>query len=203
MYWLYGIGAIVALVVGVAVYLRARFVRQHRVRDEALWQMLQPIGARLLDGDAVDAVEVRELARRPAPRIVLLGLLKHAGKTALFPSELLTRRAEAESKLASWLMLPNELQNEPSELDLMEIASRSFRGTQVEIYVFKYKMPAGHWSGDDWQLAVVGPFFEEDKPYEGKFGAFARAGDRVGTLEPTDLVDWYMKLVDTKFPADA
>jgi hypothetical protein len=196
------VALLVILVVVVVVYLNVRFARQADKRDEALWQLLQPAGERLLNGEAVDAAEVHRLAQRPATRSVLLALLRNTGHAELFPPELLTRRAEAECTMAAWLMLPNEMQSEPSELSLMEIVERPFRGQLSEIYVFKFKMPANHWAGSEWQMGVVGPFVADEAPFAGRFGAFSRSSDdRPGVTEPGALVDWYLQMVDRKFPA--
>jgi hypothetical protein len=177
-----------------------RFARQAEKRDQALWLLLQPVGERLLQGQPVDPVEVRALAQRPATRNLLWKLLVETGHADWFPPELLTRQSEAESALAAWLMLPNELQAEPSAIELMEIVARQFRETPVELYVLKFKMPPGHWSGEEWQMGVVGPFLAEDAPFQGRFGAFSRGQDRPGVTEPGALVDWYLALLDQKIP---
>ena len=65
---------------------------------------------------------------------------------------------------------------------------------RLDSYVLSIAMPEGHWAGRDWQLGVAGPFFQESLPYDGEAGAFARAGDREGEVEPGELIDWYIKM---------
>lgn len=186
------------LIVAFVVWRYLSVARGARKRDQALLQMLAPVAQQLLEGRPVDATEVRRLAQQPAPRILLHRLLHETGHAELFPPELLTRRGEAESVLARWLIHPNELQNAPSELELVEIVERPFRASPVEVYVFRYKMPPGHWAGAEWILGLAGPFFAADAPFASLAGGFSRA--RAGAVEPGEFVDWYLKVLDQRLP---
>jgi hypothetical protein len=59
-------------------------------------------------------------------------------------------------------------------------------------------MPSGHWAGDDWILGLSGPFMDNVPPYAGIGGAFSRCGDKYGEIQPAELVDWFVDMVQRK-----
>lgn len=126
-------------------------------------------------------------------------LLKHFERLDLFPSKDLTIPAQGEGILAYWLMHPNELQDAPSEIELVEEVNRDIQGEHGKFLVFRYRMPAGHWAAKDgWNLGLAEPFLERDVPYSGVAGGFSRCGDRFGEVNPPELIDWYIGMVTRK-----
>jgi len=59
-------------------------------------------------------------------------------------------------------------------------------------------MEQGHWAGDDWILGLSGPFFKNDVPYSGIASAFSRCDDKYGEVQPAELVDWFIGMVEAK-----
>ena len=91
------------------------------------------------------------------------------------------------------MMHPNELQDAPEAIELVETLMRSIDGERVEFHVYRYKMPAGHWAAKDgWLLGLAGPMNQKAEPYTQMPGAFSRVGDANGKVKPSELVDWYV-----------
>ncbi len=96
-------------------------------------------------------------------------------------------------------MHPNELQDAPSEIQVVEEVDRDLQGERGKFLVFRYRMPAGHWAEKDgWLVGLAGPFFDKDVPYSGLAGAFSRCGDKFGEVKPLELIDWYIGIVTRK-----
>jgi hypothetical protein len=66
-------------------------------------------------------------------------------------------------------------------------------GQECAFYVYRYRMPEGHWAAKaGWLLGLAGPFAKGDRPYEGPAGAFSRCSDKQGTTSSGELVDWFI-----------
>ena len=80
-----------------------------------------------------------------------------------------------------------------------ETVKRPVDGKEVEFYVYRYRMPAGHWAAKDaWLLGLAGPNTGAAEPYSEMPGAFFRAADIDGKVKPSDLVDWYTGMLRQK-----
>jgi hypothetical protein len=196
------IAAVTSLAIGAFVFWRYTSVaRGARKRDDALNDRLVPLGERLEAKEPISVDEVRALAAQPELREMIYIMLAHYARLDLFPAEYLSLEAHAVGLLAYWMMHPNELQAAPESLELVERFARQTLGEMGTYYVFRYRMPEGHWNGTEWQLGLAGPFFAEDRPYVNRAGAFARAGDVAGKVTPAALVDWYVDLLRRKTAA--
>ena len=98
------------------------------------------------------------------------------------------------------MMHPNELQDAPSEIELVERVVRERHGVRLKFFVYRYRMPAGHRASKDggWLLGLAGPFLDSNTPYSGPAGGFSRCSDKDGIVKPADLVDWYLGLMARK-----
>ena len=140
------------------------------------------------------------LALQPQLRPLLYELLKLFNRVDLFPKNHFDPASQGEARLAYWMMHPNEFQDAPEKIELVERITRQLNaaGSVGTFFVYRYQMPAGHWSGEDWQLGLAGPFFEDDKPFENQAGAFSRAGDRAENVKPAELIGWYVDMARRK-----
>jgi hypothetical protein len=172
--------------------------RGMRKRDEKLAQELGDLANKLERKAVIDSQEVLALAGKPQLRCMLFALLKHFHRGDLFPSQFLSQEAQREAKLAYWMMHPNELQAAPEQMELIEKVTRTIDEKQMVFFVYRYRMPAGHWAGDAWLLGLAGPFGSEEMPYEGGAGAFSRCNDKHGVTSPTELVDWFIGIARAK-----
>ncbi|MCY2954300.1 MAG: hypothetical protein NTU53_20395 [Planctomycetota bacterium] len=191
--------AIGILIVAFIWWRYTSVARGARRRDETILRLLAPTGEKLSNKEPVSAEESGALADRPHIRPMLYAMLKHFERLDLFPQKYLDPRSQGEATLAYWLMHPNEMGGDPEEIELVETVTRQFGGVQHEFFVYRYKMPKGHWaSGDGWLLGLAGPFIENDVPYSGTAVAFSRCGDKHGAVEAAELVDWYIGMIGKK-----
>ncbi|HEY3517052.1 MAG TPA: hypothetical protein VGL98_08390 [Gammaproteobacteria bacterium] len=130
---------------------------------------------------------------------MLYTLLSHYGRVDLFPVEFLRKEKEAEAVLAYWLQHPNELQSAPDAIEHVETVRHAYTNAAAEFFVFRYRMPAGHWAGTDWLVGLAGPFLADEKPYESIAGGFSRAGDVFGKTDIKELVRWYAGTHERRF----
>lgn len=161
--------------------------------------LLNPIARELEHRRNVLPEEVAALARIPYARPLLHHMLTHYQRLDLFPEEFNSRDQQAQAELAYWLMHPNELRGVPAEMHLIKVVSRSLGDQKGDFYVYRYRMPDGHWAAaEGWLLGLAGPYFEGDPPYAGHAGAFSRIDDRHGDLTPDELTDWYVSMATGK-----
>lgn len=194
MTYVYACGIPVLLIVVFLVWRLTSVGRGVRKVNEIILDRIDPIGQRLSLGKPVDAAEVKSLAETHSNRPMLYDVLKHFEKLDLFPQQFMTREAQGQGQLAYWLMHPNELQEDPEDIEHVETIYRELDGQQAAFYIYKYRMRADHWAGkDNWLLGFAGPYFEASVPYEAT-GAFSRAGDKFGEAEAEELVDWFIGL---------
>lgn len=200
MWWYILIGIVLAIVI--FIWWRYTSVeRGIRACNEKVLQILDPVGEKLFNREDVTPEEIETLAAKAFVRPMLYAVLKDFERLDLFPETYKKPESQAEAILSFWLMHPNELQDVPEEMRLVEKVNREIEGEQADFFVFRYKMREGHWAAEDgWLLGLAGPFVEKDIPYSGYPGAFSRCGDKFGELSPAKLVDWYIGMVKPNEP---
>jgi hypothetical protein len=189
------VGSLVALFILFIVWRYTSVARGARQRDRRILPQLDPIAERLRTGQQVTAGEVEELASTRQNRQLLYEMLTFFKRVDLFPARYLDTVSQGESRLAYWMMHPNELQDPPVDIELVATVHRDVPGGNAAFHVFRYRMATGHWSGEDWLLGLAGPYMAGAEPYLNIAGAFSRAGDREGRVKPTELVDWYIGII--------
>jgi len=173
--------------------------RGMRQRDEKLLRLLDPVGEKLSDGKEVPLQEIESLASRPELRFMLFAMLRHMSRPDLLPSDHSSSASEGAAALAYWMMHPNEFGEAPEKIELVESLQRRLGGQDAQFHVYRFKMPNGHWAGDeDWHLGLAGPMPNTSEPYSQLAGAFSRVGDKEGGIIPSDLVDWYLGILRQK-----
>jgi hypothetical protein len=104
-------------------------------------------------------------------------------KTSLFPPDLVTQSAFAESNMVDWLTWGMELGQAPDEIELMKIVSKDTEtedGT-IDYYVFRFRTYPPHWAAKDgWMAGISGFFPREGGPYTHS------GGDTFSCFEPWD-----------------
>jgi len=194
----YVCGALGVLAVAFAIFVWWRYTsvaRGARQRDDRILPLLDALALKLSRKEPVAAGEVAALAETPQVRPMLYALVKHFERLELFPAQYLDTKSQGEAQLAYWMMHPNELQDAPEQIELVESLKRRVgeEDAECEFLVFRYKMPEGHWAAKDgWILGLAGPFVKDDVPYSGVAAGFSRVGDIEGTIEPAELVDWFI-----------
>ena len=194
---------IIAIVVGlVVVFIIWRWTsvgRGAQQRDEKLIPRFDLIEKKINAGEAIFLQEIEALAMRPENRYMLFALLRHYKRSDLLPTQYSSSVSQGESALSYWLMHPNELQDAPEEVEFVETVKRSVGGQEADFHVYRYKMPAGHWAAKDgWLLGLAGPMSIGSEPYSDSPGAFSRVGDVEGKVKPSEIVDWYIGVMQQK-----
>jgi hypothetical protein len=198
---------IIAIAAGVFLVLLVVFIvwrwtsvgRGMRQRDERLLVRLDPVAKRIESGQPVSSQEIEALAARPENRFMLFAMLREMKRPELLPAKYSSSVAQGESALAYWMMHPNEFQDAPEAMELVETFKRAIDGQEADFHVYRYKMPAGHWAAKDgWILGLAGPMKRGVEPYSERPGAFSRAGDIDGKVKPSELVDWYVDVLHQK-----
>ena len=173
--------------------------RGARQRDKKLIDRLDPIFKKISAGESVSQTAIDALAARPENRLILFAALRQMNRPDLLPTEYSSSIAQGESALAYWLMHPNELQDAPEAIALVETVKRPVDGREADFHVYRYRMAKGHWAAKDgWLLGLAGPMIPQPEPYSVKPGAFSRVGDAEGQVKPVDLVDWYVGMLRQK-----
>lgn len=190
--------AIVAPLVAFVAWRWTSVRRGAMKRDRQLLARLEPLGRRLDAGDVVTPAEVAALAERPEIRHMLFAVLRGMGRPDLLPASCCSSVDQGASALAYWLMHPNELQDAPRAIELVETVMRTVNGKEAEFHVYRYRMAAGHWAGNEWLLGFAGPMAPDADAYSALPFAFSRAGDREGVVRPAELVDWCIEMLRQK-----
>jgi hypothetical protein len=170
-----------------------------RQRDEKLLVRLDPITKKIEVGETVSAQEIDALARCPEIRFGLFAMLRAMNRTDLLPTNYCSSIEQGASALTYWMMHPNELQDAPEAIEFVETVQRPIGGQERDFHVYRFKMPARHCEAKDgWLLGFAGPMTPDIEPYSEMPGAFSRAGDIVGKMKPSELIDWYLGSCDTR-----
>jgi hypothetical protein len=196
---LIAVGIFALLLVVFIIWRWTSVTRGMRLRDEKLLVRLNPIGKKIETGQPVSPQEIEALSVRPEIRFMLFTILREMKRPELLPTSYSSSVAQGESALAYWMMHPNELQDAPEAIELVETLKRPVDGEEAEFHVYRFKMHAGHWAAKDgWILGLAGPMKHVNEPYAHLPGAFSRVGDLYGKLKPSELVDWYFGMLRQK-----
>jgi hypothetical protein len=179
---LYVAGAFLGIIVAFVAWRWTSVARGARKRDERILPLLDPIAALLENGQPVAAADVETVASHPYARPLLYTMLEHYKRLDLFPGKYLDRTSHAEASLMYWLAHPNELQDYPEAMELVDTVSHTWSG--------------GSARDDGWLLGVVGPYSESADGYASEASPFSRAGDKAGEVTPSELVAWYAKMLE-------
>lgn len=151
-------------------------------------------------GEEPSTAETDSLAKSIETRADFYTLLTQYHKEALFPKAYYSFEKAAESVLTNWLVYPTELDTIPSAIEFVEKVDLKEKDTTFIYYVLRYKTEEPHWAAKDgWMLGVVGPYFQDSKPYDWTTGTFSRFS-KVGETSPEKEVEWAHKNVFRRSP---
>ncbi|MEI6947580.1 hypothetical protein V9K67_10335 [Paraflavisolibacter sp. H34] len=165
---------------------------QSRKINRYRWERVRPLYEKLESGQELTSWDVLPYARNLLTRETAFHLLKEHGKAGLFPKEYLNIVKGAESNLVNWLEFPTELDACPDEIEYVKrVTLVDVKGTFVHYEVFKYRVNEPHWAaGDGWMLGVVGPYFDDSKPYDFPHATFSRISSTNNKVSPDEEAKW-------------
>lgn len=179
------------VVVAASLYIRARL--RHRKLNDKRFERIRPLFDKLKRGEGLESGDVFPFAASYVTRNETFLLLNRCGKSDLFPVEYYSLIRASESQLANWLEFPTELDAIPDEIEYMRRVSMDPEGVGewVHYEVFKYRVHEPHWAAEyGWILGVVGPYFDDSRPYDHAGATFSRVSSTVDTVSPEDEAQW-------------
>lgn len=185
------IGIIVLIIILFIIYRSFVFKKESAKTHKLRFERIQPIEEKLKNGEAITGNDILKYAEDNKTRELTYQLLKEHNKTNLFPKDYLTIESAAESNLVNWLEFPTELDKAPDKINHLEKVIIDFDGNNIIYHVFKYMTNKPHWAAENgWMLGVVGPYFDDSKPYDFPAATFSRCSSKVSEIEPKDEVKW-------------
>jgi hypothetical protein len=187
------LGIIAFIIVVFIVYRIQKVKKQHKLLSQERFERIRPLFEKLESGQQLTKDDVLPYAKNVLTRELAFELLKHNDNTAIFPEEYNTLIKGAESRLANWLEFPTELGACPDEMEHIKRVTFDFDGQNnlVHYEVFKYRFNEPHWAAKDgWILGVVGPYFDDSKPYDNAQCTFSRVSGTVAKTSPEEEAKW-------------
>ena len=195
------IGVIVVLII-VSIIYRSIAFRKESIRNSKLkFERIESLYEKLEKGETPTYEEIQKHSSDIKTREMTFQLLVEHNKTELFPKEYYSIQKAAESNLANWLEFPTELDACPDEIEHVKRVTIDFDGQNnfVHYEVFKYRVNEPHWAAKNgWILGVVGPYFDDSKPYDHPHATFSRVGSKLETTNPDDEVHWVHKNISMR-----
>jgi hypothetical protein len=127
----------------------------------------------LRQGHDVERAVIRSVASDPTMRIWIYEMLTRLEKLPMFPEDMKTQEAFAESDMVGWLTFGTELGRAPDEIELMKTISLDTETEQgiLDYFVFRFRTFPPHWAAKDgWMAGVSGPFLRKDSPSARSYG---------------------------------
>jgi hypothetical protein len=184
---------VVAVIIIFAVY-RIGIVRSQKRRlNDKRFERIKELYDKIESGETLTESDVFPFAENILTREITYQLLSEHNKIYLFPKEYYSIVKGAESNLANWLEYPTELDACPDEIEHVKRITLDFDGQNnfVHYEVFKYKVNEPHWAANDgWILGVVGPYFDDSKPYDFPHATFSRISSRLGEVTAEEEASW-------------
>lgn len=187
------IGVLVVVIILFAIYRLVTVKRQNKKLNEKRFDRVKELHYKLESGHEITETDVLPFAINVLTRQTTFQLLASQDKINLFPKEYNTLLKAAESNLANWLEFPTELGACPDEIEHIKRVTFDFDGRQnfVHYEVFKYRVNEPQWAAKDgWILGVVGPYFDDSKPYDFPQATFSRVSSTIDKVTPDEEAKW-------------
>jgi hypothetical protein len=192
------------LILPIVIFVVYRLVivrRQNKKLNAQRFDRIKALYDKLENGLLVTSDDVLPFAENLLTRYTTFQLLSDHNKIDLFPKEYGTLVKSAESNLANWLEFPTELDACPDEIEHIKRVTFDFDGKNnlVHYEVFKYRIGEPHWAAkNDWILGVVGPYFDDSKPYDFPQATFSRVDSTLDKVAPDDEAKWVHENISMK-----
>lgn len=187
------IGLLVLLIAVFAIYRFITVKRQNNNLNKERFERVKELYEKLENGEDLTEQNILPYAENILTRQTAFQLLNEHNKANLFPKEYYSLIKGAESTLANWLEFPTELDACPDEMEYIKRVTFDFDGENnfVHYEVFKYCVYEPHWaSKDGWCLGVVGPYFDDSKPYDFAQATFSRISSKFDKITADEEAKW-------------
>ncbi len=185
------IGIVVLIVIIFMIYRYFAFQKEGAENQKLRFERIKPLQEKLINKEEINKEFVFEYAKDNKTRELTYEILSEHNKAELFPKEYFTIESGAESSLVNWLEFPTELGQAPNDIIHVKNVTIKFDGNDVYYHVYKYITKEPHWAAKDgWMLGVVGPYFEDSKPYDFPAATFSRCSSKFGEIEPEEEAKW-------------
>jgi hypothetical protein len=184
------VGVVIVILICFAVYRYLVVKRQNTKLNAQRFARVEELLVRLRSGEDLSEAQVLPFAVSLQTRETTFQLLREYKQENLFPKEYYDLVKGAESNLANWLEFPTELDACPDVIEHVKRVTIDFDGQSnfVHYEVFRYRMNEPHWAAKNgWILGVVGPYFDDSKPYDFPSATFSRIDS---TASPDDEAKW-------------
>lgn len=187
------IGVLILALVLFIVYRLITVKRQNQKLNALRIDRVKELYEKLERGQELTEEDVLPFAENLLTREMAFQLLAEHDSTHIFPKEYNTLIKGAESNLANWLEFPTELDACPDEIKHIKRVTLDFDGQNnlVHYEVFKYRVNEPHWAAKDgWCIGVVGPYFDDSKPYDFPRSTFSRMDSTLDMVTPEEEAKW-------------
>lgn len=196
--YFYIIIAIAAVIIFFIIWRLTSVSRGLSKVNKRIFKSAYPIWNKVDADEPVTKEEVFEFAKKPELRHILFMTLRNLNLNEIIPSDFDNEVHQAESSLCYWMMHPNELQDPPETIEFIKTLTRTINDQEKLFYFFKYKMPKGHWAGQDWLIGFVGPIEPLKKPYEFPQNAFTSANHIYGKISCEEILEWWTEIIRSR-----
>ena len=184
---------IIILILCFIAYRLIAVKKQHKRLQQEQFENIKVLYEKLESGDTLTAAEVYPFAASAITREITFKLLIDNDKTELFPTQFYNFISAAETNLVNWLKFPTELDAYPDKIEYIKRVTFDFDGQHnfVHYEVFRYCTNEPHWAAKDgWTIGVVGPYFDDSKPYDFPASTFSRIGNTANKNTPEEEAKW-------------
>lgn len=191
------IGIVVICIAFFFIYRSVVVSRQNTKLNEIRFGRIEKLHTMLEEDRVLSKKDILPFAENLLTRQLAFELLTNFKRIDLFPKEYYSIVKSAESILANWLEKETELGTCPDEIDYIKRVTFDYdgQGNWMHYEVFKFRVNPPHWASDNgWILGVVGPYFDDSKPYYYPGVAFSRINDALlEKVTPEEEAEWVHK----------
>ncbi len=183
-------GIVVLILVGFAFY-RNIFVFLGVISVSKFeFDSIKPLFKKIKKGQIPDDSLLLKYCSDYKTRELTFQLLKKYNKSDLFLKEFYTLEKAAKSNLSGSLDFPGDLEQSPDEIIHVKKIIIDQDDNQLMYHTFKFKVYEPHWAAKhNWMLGVVGPYFDNSKPFDLPIATHSRLSKSIKTT-PKEEVLW-------------
>tara|TARA_R110001606_G_scaffold8263_1_gene36204 strand:+ start:61 stop:663 length:603 start_codon:yes stop_codon:yes gene_type:complete len=189
------------LIFPIIIFLFYRYLKvnyQNRKLNTKRFDRISELVHKIDKGENIEEEYILNLVLKAETREMVYQVLNKNNLLNLFPQKFNTIIKGAESNLVNWLEFPTELDVLPDKIEHLEKLIIDFDNNKVIYHIFKFKVDKSHWASDNgWMLGVVGPYFEDSKPYDFPHATFSRLS-KLENIEPKDEAMWVHEKISMK-----